>query len=134
MQALFEAIRSACSPAIWSRAVELVRGEAVSLEEESPGEVSLRVSTRGGMLSFVVTLQPGEREWSCDCTSPDDPCEHVAAAAIALRRAQLEGKALPGRTQPGVASPRAPGRLRYRLAREGSGLALERSVLAGGRE
>jgi superfamily II DNA or RNA helicase len=134
VQALFETIRSACSPATWSRAVELVRGDAVSLEEESAEEASLRVSTRGGMLSFVVTLQPAEREWSCDCTSPEDPCEHVAAAAIALRRAQLEGKALPGRAQPGVASPRAPGRLRYRLTREGSALALERSVVAGGRE
>ena len=91
MQALFEAIRAACSPTIWSRGVELVRAEAVSLEEESPEESTLRVSTRGGMISFVVTLQHAEREWSCECTSPDDPCEHVAAAAIALRRAKCEG-------------------------------------------
>jgi len=134
VQALFETIRSACSPAIWSSGVELVRAGAVSLEEESPEEASLRVSTRGGMLSFVVTLHPAEREWSCDCTSPDDPCEHVAAAAIALRRAGSEGKPLPGRESSGAPSPSAAGRLRYRLSRAGSGLALERCVVQGGRE
>ena len=110
MQALFETIRSACSPATWSRAVELVRAEAVSLEEESPGETALRVSTRGGMLSFFVTLHPEEREWSCDCTSSDDPCEHVAAAAIALRRAGVEGKPLPDERPKGdnTATTRVP--------------------------
>jgi superfamily II DNA or RNA helicase len=134
VQALFETIRAACSPVIWSRGVELVRSEAVSLEEESPEEIALRISTRGGMISFVVTLDPSEREWSCDCTSPDDPCEHVAAAAIALRRAHSDGKALPGRTSAGTASAAAPGRLRYRLSRSGSGLALERSIVQGERE
>jgi len=134
VQALFETIRAACSSAIWSRGVELVRGEAVSLEEESPEEASLRVSTRGGMISFVVTFHPAEREWSCDCSSPDDPCEHVAAAVIALRRARSEGKPLPGRASPGASSPSAPGRLRYRLSRFGSGLALERYVVQGAHE
>jgi len=134
VQALFDTIRAACSSATWSRGVELVRAEAVSLEEESPEESSLRVSTRGGMISFVVTLHPAEREWSCECTSPDDPCEHVAAAAIALRRARSEGKPLPGGGGAGAPSPSAPGRLRYRLSRSGSGLALERCVVQAGRE
>jgi len=134
VQALFEAIRAACSPTVWSRGVELVRAEAVSLEEESSEESTLRVSTRGGMISFVVTLHPAEPEWTCECSSPDDPCEHVAAAAIALRRARSEGKPLPGRAAAGASSPTAPGRLRYHLSRSGSGLALERCVVQGGRE
>ncbi|HYB12751.1 MAG TPA: hypothetical protein VEG67_04730, partial [Myxococcota bacterium] len=134
MQALFETIRAACSPAIWSRGVELVRADAVSLEEETPEEASLRVATRGGMLSFLVTLHPAEREWSCECRSPDDPCEHVAASAIALRRARTEGKPLPGRTASGVPGAVVAGRLRYRLSRSGSGLALERCVVQGEHE
>jgi superfamily II DNA or RNA helicase len=134
VQDLFEAIRAASSSGTWSRGVELVRAEAVSLEEESAEESSLRVSTRGGMISFVVTLHPAEREWSCECTSPDDPCEHVAAAAIALRRAQSEGKPLPGPAGSGAPSTSGAGRLRYHLSRCGSGLALERSVVRGGHE
>ena len=111
-----------------------MRAEAVSLEEESPEESSLRVSTRGGMLSFVVTLHPTEREWSCDCTSPDDPCEHVAAAAIALRRARSEGKALPGRGGSDRPSLKRPAGCATALSRSGSGLALERCVVQGEHE
>jgi superfamily II DNA or RNA helicase len=124
IQALFEAIRSAASSAAWSRGVELARSGAVSGERADADQVVLRVSTRGGLICPTVTLLPDDEEWDCDCGTHDDACEHVAAAAIALRRARAAGEALPG-------GERTPGRIGYRLTREGSSLALERVVVTG---
>ena len=119
---------------MWSRGVELVRAEAVALVEESPASVALRVATGGGLVTHVADLLLDDVEWSCDCSGADDPCEHVAAAAIALRRARVEGTPLPG----AAGAPRsatAPGHIGYRLARtDGRGLALERCVVQAGGE
>jgi hypothetical protein len=68
-----------------------------------------------------------DAEWACDCASAEDPCVHVAAAVIALRRAREGGAALP--TARG-----APGRIGYRLTRVGGALALERVVVQGEKE
>ena len=127
IQKLFEAIRSAAGSAAWSRGVELVRADAVSGESDEDGEIALRVSTRGGLISPGVTLFTEDQDWDCDCGSREDVCEHVTAAIIALRRARGEGRALPG-------PEKAPGRIGYRFSREGSGLALERVVVSGERE
>jgi superfamily II DNA or RNA helicase len=125
VQALFEAVRKACSPATWSRGVELVRADAVTAEEDHGRELVLRVATRGGLISHAVTFQLDDEEWSCDCPGVADACEHVAAAAIALRRARTEGRALPGI----AGAPTRVGRLRYALARAGGGLGFERLVV-----
>ena len=125
MQRLFEAVREAAGPAIWSRGVELVRAGAVIGEAEHEGELVLRVSLRGGILSHAVSLHPGDETWECDCRGTDDPCEHVAAAVIALRRARQEGRSLPAPAAGG------PGRIGYRFSRVPGGLALEREVVAG---
>jgi len=117
---LFEEIRSACTGSAWSRGVELVRAGAVSAEPESDGEIPLRVTTRGGLISRTVILSPATLGWECDCGSREDVCEHVAAAAIALRRTASDG--------PGATVAEAPGRIGYRLSRQGSGLALERVI------
>ena len=47
-QPFFEAVRSACSSATWSSGVQLVRAEAVHIEQKDTDEIQLRVATRGG--------------------------------------------------------------------------------------
>ena len=93
---LFDAVRAACSPAAWSRGVELVRADAVLAEPGKAGEITLRVATRAGLVSHLVTLREASAEWDCDCAGRDDACEHAAAAVIALRRARQQGQPLRG--------------------------------------
>ena len=121
IQELFDAVRAACSPGTWSRGVELVRSNAVHGENDDGNEATLRVTTRGGLISPIVILMPGDVEWECDCSSRDAVCEHAAAAVIALRNARREGTALPG------AGSRA-GRIEYRLSRSGGTLHFARVV------
>jgi superfamily II DNA or RNA helicase len=123
LQPLFDAIRSASSSSGWSRGVELARSDAVTGEREGSDEIVLRVATRGGLLSPAVTLLPEDGDWDCECGSREEACEHAAAAIIALRRARSAGQGLPH-------PARAPGRIGYRLTREGGGLALERVVVS----
>jgi superfamily II DNA or RNA helicase len=127
IQKLFDAVRKAASRSTWSSGVELVRAGAVAGEQDTGSELTLRVSSRGALVSPTVTLYPAEAEWACDCASNDDPCAHVAAAVIALKRAREEGAALP--TARG-----APGRIGYRLSRASGALALERVVVQGEQE
>jgi superfamily II DNA or RNA helicase len=125
MQTLFEAIQESCSSATWSRGVELVRADAVSGERQAKGEVVLRVATRGGMITPMVTLYLEDEDWECSCNGHEDPCEHIAAAAIALRKARKEGKDLPVSTE-------HAGRLRYRFYDEKGGeLGFKREIVTG---
>jgi superfamily II DNA or RNA helicase len=125
IQALFEAIRRECSTAGWSRGVELVRADAVSGDSDDGDEIVIRVSERGGLICPTVTLYPGDRDWECDCGSPQAGCAHAAAAVIALRQARKEGAALPG-------SEKTGGRIGYRFRRCSGGLELDRVVISGG--
>src|SRR5262245_42833315 len=122
---LFDAVREACSPATWSRGVELVRADAVLAEPARPGALVLRVATRAGLVSHLVTLREASAEWDCDCAGREDACEHAAAAVIALRRARQQGQDL-----------RAceAGRIGYRLTRAAGGLSLERVVVTASGE
>src|SRR5688500_12374589 len=102
MQALFEAVREACSPTTWSRGAELSRAGAVLGEGADREEIVLRVATQAGMAYATVTLWPADEDWTCDCRSAEAACAHVAAAVIAWRRARQEGKEIPGpKTAPG---------------------------------
>jgi superfamily II DNA or RNA helicase len=124
MQELFEAVKEACTRQVWSRGVELVRAKSVSGEKSTSDEVLLRVSTRQGMVSPLVTLYPVDEDWECTCKSTEDPCEHIAAATIALRQARMAGDELPMPQQGGA------GRLRYRFSDDGSGeLLFEREIV-----
>jgi superfamily II DNA or RNA helicase len=118
---LFDAVRAACSPASWSRGVELVRADAVLAEPDAGDELVLRVATRKGLAGHSVTLRPARGEWECDCAGREEGCEHAAAAVIALRRAQQQGQEL-------RSLARRAGRIGYRLARAGAGFELERVV------
>jgi superfamily II DNA or RNA helicase len=128
VQALFDTIRSRASRAAWSLGVELARSGAVQGERESPSEVVLRVRPRAGVVHPTVLLLPDDQAWECDCGGDDDPCEHVAAAVIALRAARKEGRALP------AAEAAHSGRVAYRFRTAPHGLALDRVVLHAGGE
>ncbi|MCH8134102.1 MAG: SWIM zinc finger family protein, partial [Myxococcales bacterium] len=91
---LFQSIRSAASSHAWSRAVELVRADAVAGERQEENEIVVRVATRGDLISPTVTLFLDDEDWDCDCGTSEDVCEHVAAAAIALRRASSQSQDL----------------------------------------
>ena len=95
MQTLFDEVRDNCSPTIWSRGVELTRAGAVLVEQREAEEIQLKVATQQSMTFATVTLWPADDDWSCDCSSREPACAHVAAAVITLRRSQHEGTALP---------------------------------------
>ncbi|MDG2050182.1 MAG: DEAD/DEAH box helicase [Myxococcota bacterium] len=124
MQELFRAIQSAASKAVWSRGVQLVRADAVEGDRTSPDEVVLRVTTPKSLLTPTVTLYPDDEDWECSCSEIEDPCEHVVAAAIALRQAHKAGNALPQ-------SNAATARIQYRFRSAGDrSLAFERELVA----
>jgi superfamily II DNA or RNA helicase len=119
-------VRETASKSVWSRGVELARGEAVrGLREEDDGSVVLQVSERKGMISHTATLHLEDEEWQCSCPGPDDPCLHVAAATIALHQARKQGQSLP-------APKRGDGSIHYRLTRARPSLAIERDIVHDG--
>lgn len=129
----FDTVREECSKTVWSRGVELVRSGAVSEDSLDGDEVCMRVVTRGGMISHEVVLDTELGDWECDCKGRDDPCEHVAAAAIALnqtRSGRTPAKGPGAATAAAVAAP-APGRIRYHLSRVQGGLTFEREIVRG---
>jgi len=121
MQSLFEAVQAACPRSIWSRGVERARADAVSIEEETAGDISLRVVVRGVLNAPLVTLHPADADWECSCNSPQDPCEHVAASVIALRQSQRSGKRLPRQGE-------GRGRIVYELSERGGELLMTRAI------
>jgi len=102
--------------------VELARADAVVGEHADENEILLRVRSSGGVVHPAVILYPQDCEWECDCASPEDPCAHVVAAAIALRRVRREGGSLPG-------GPSGGAQLSYRFVREEGGLCFERYLV-----
>jgi superfamily II DNA or RNA helicase len=127
LEALFAAVRGACSSTVWSQGVELARAGAVRGDRDDEDEVVLRVATRGGLVSPSVHLELDPPDWNCDCASREDVCEHAAAAVIALRQARRAGERLPGANQPS-------GRVAVRLTRRAGTLSFERAIVIGDRE
>jgi superfamily II DNA or RNA helicase len=119
MQALLAAIRSKCSPQVWSRATQLAQTATVTGKRTHNDELELRVLTRGGMASPLVCLSPSELDWSCECDSDDEACIHVAASALWVADAEKRGEDVAG-----LASPTA--KLAYRLRRQEGALRLDR--------
>ena len=103
--ALFEAAKSAALPGVWNQGVKLARQEAARLASQSASELVVRVQTPGRAVPPTVVLYGDEQEWTCDCGSRNDPCEHAVAAVIAWHQAKLEPA--------GLAASRAE--LHYRL-------------------
>ena len=126
MQALFDAVRQACAPHVWSRGVEFTRANAVLSERADGEEIVLKVVAQDKVVQPTVTLWPDDEDWLCDCGHHEAVCAHVAAAVIACRRARQEGKPLPSAQQ-------ASGRLRYAFTRSQGALSFERYVVYDGR-
>src|SRR5690606_23672330 len=107
-----------------SKGIELARTDAVDGVQIAPDTATLRVRCHGRTVAPTVMLHLEDLEWECDCDSGEDACEHVAAAMIAFRRAQKEGRELP-------TSQKAGGRIRYVLTLDGERLAIERLIVSG---
>ena len=122
MKAFMDCVREASSKPVWSRGVELTRADAVHGISEHDSDITLQVTARGGLVTHTQILYLDDLEWECDCRSSDDPCEHVAAACIALHRARKSGERLPTTREP-------MGRLRYRLQRGKPNLSIEREIV-----
>ena len=127
MQALFEAVRQACTPHVWSRGVEFTRANAVLSDRANEEEVVFKVVAQDRAVQPTVILWPDEEDWLCDCDHPEAVCPHVAAAVIAFRHAGQVGKPLP-------AAQQANGKLRYAFTRSQGGLSFERYVVHDDRE
>jgi superfamily II DNA or RNA helicase len=120
-------VRRNCRSGIWSSGVTLQRSGAVAVQSRDEEEIVLRVRVPGRPVAVTVVLYPGEREWDCDCGGRVSPCEHVAAAVIALGA---------GDDSPVEAAAQAPaasawGRVVYRFTRVHEGLKLRRFIASG---
>ena len=134
-------LRRACKPGVWSAGVNLVRAGAVQVESRNDEEIVLRVRAQGRAVPAQVVLYPGEDEWDCDCPGRLRPCEHLAAAGIALGQAEAPA---PNQDDPnaqsvGAKPPVAPAqvwsRVLYRFAQVEGGLTVRRFIVqADGKE
>lgn len=123
MQTFLATVKDAALPGVWSKGVKLARAEAVSLQETSEDEEVYRVKTPGRPVAPLAVLYPTEEEWTCDCGSNNDPCEHVVAAAIAAKEAAARGKTV-------ASSASVDPQLAYRLRRgKHQNLTIERVIV-----
>ena len=93
MNELFTAVREECTPAEWSRGVELSRQDAVTLIRESEEDIELRVMLKGGMSSALVNLYPEDEDWSCDCAKQDEAQRHNNMKVLLHKHGTTQEKA-----------------------------------------
>jgi len=125
---LLASLRKSCKAGLWSSGVNLVRTGAVAVESRNDEEIVLRVRTPGRAVAPTVVLYPGENEWDCDCPGRVRPCEHLAAAAIALG----QGEPANAGEAPVAPLPKAEetwARIVYRFSQVPGGLQLRRFVV-----
>ena len=96
------------------------------MESRSDEEIVLRVRAQGRAVPAQVVLYPGEDEWDCDCLGRQRPCEHLAAAGIALSQEEAGGSA---EAKPVQSSAETWARVAYRFAEVDGGLTLRRFVV-----
>ncbi|MBN2574717.1 MAG: DEAD/DEAH box helicase [Deltaproteobacteria bacterium] len=120
-------LRRACKPGVWSAGVNLVRAGAVTVESQTDEEIVLRVRAGGRAVPAQVALYPGLDDWDCDCPGRQRPCEHLAAAAIALGQA---GHAAADGAEAAIkTSAEVWARIAYRFGQADAGLTLRRFVV-----
>lgn len=123
MQTFLATVKEAALPGVWSKGVKLARADAVSLQEISDDEEVYRVKTPGRPVAPLAVLYPSDGEWTCDCGSQNDPCEHVIAAAIAAKEAAARGQSV-------ATSADVDPQLAYRLRRgKHQNLTIERVIV-----
>lgn len=125
---ILDAIRRDCSAAVWSRGVQIARGEKVALQSAEEDEIILRVQMLSDTPPFTVHFWPEDEDWSCDCPSPMRTCVHIAGAAIAWNQARLTGRGLHKN-----AAAQLP-LIGYRFRRSARGLRLLRVAVLNGQE
>jgi len=121
---LLAAVKADCLVGLWSKAAELARDGAVSGQEHGTDGWSFRVRSSGRAVAPTVHLYPEDAEWECDCDGTFDPCEHVAACAIAISAAHDAPETL-------FADAGRNGSVRYELRSGERGLELERFLTDG---
>ncbi|HEX4925738.1 MAG TPA: DEAD/DEAH box helicase [Bdellovibrionales bacterium] len=122
----FKTIQELCSRELWSRAVELTRSADLIHDKNTPDEIVVRIVSRTRPVSPRVILWPGDEDWKCDCKDEDDPCVHVAAAAIASRHGKV--KAATEETKS------AAGQVQYHFSDNQGVLTFERRLVWSGSE
>ncbi len=123
MDSLFDAVKEAALTGIWAKGVKLARTDAVTLEDRSTDEAVFRVRSPGRAVAPTAVLYPSDEEWTCDCGSRNDPCEHIVAAVIAAKHASDQGESVPSAEQTGA-------QLAYRIQRHaGASVRIERVVV-----
>jgi len=125
---LLASIRRSCKAGLWSSGVNLVRAGAVAVESRNDEEIVLRVRTPGRAVAPTVVLYPGENEWDCDCPGRVRPCEHLAAAAIALGQGEA-ASAGEAEAKPVPKAAETWARIVYRFSQVPGGLQLRRFVV-----
>ncbi|HEX7499869.1 MAG TPA: SWIM zinc finger family protein, partial [Polyangia bacterium] len=123
---LVASLRRATKAGVWSAGVNLVRAGAVTMESRGDEEIVLRVRAQGRAVPAQVVLYPGQDEWDCDCPGRMRPCEHLAAAAIALGQAEGDGT---GEAKPVQTSADSWARVTYHFAQVEGGLTLRRFIV-----
>lgn len=121
---MLAAVKEECRSGLWSAGVELARTESVAGDAHDGDEWTFRVRLVGDAVAPTVLLYPEDAEWDCDCEGPCDPCEHVAACAIAAAQAAPNVEAL-------FEGAAAIGALRYVFRRTDAGLFLDRFLVCG---
>ena len=139
LAALIASVRRRCKPGLWSQAVTLARAGAVTIESRTAEEIVARVRSPGRIVAPTAVLYPTENETECDCPSRMNPCEHVAAVAIALSGGGADAAAGTGAGAADVAGGAgavavvarpALERVGYRFTRVDDGLRLARVLIA----
>ena len=118
---LREAIRADATDRTWSQGVTLARDQRVTGRGTSGDELELEVRVPGRPTPFVVILNAKHGEWECNCPSREAVCSHAVAAVIAAEQA---GDAP-------VRSTRVIATIRYLLAPQAGGIAVERVLVRG---
>jgi superfamily II DNA or RNA helicase len=126
---LLASLRRCCKGGVWSSGVNLVRAGAVAVETRNEEEIVLRVRSPGRAVPASAVLYPTENEWDCDCPGRVRPCEHLAAAAIAL--GQGEAVAESPSAAPVPKAEETWSRVVYRFSQVVGGMQLRRFIVSG---
>jgi superfamily II DNA or RNA helicase len=114
---------------VWSSGVNLVRAGAVVVESRNEEEIVLRVRSPGRAVPASAVLYPGENEWDCDCPARVRPCEHLAAAAIALGPGEAGAENVSAAPLPKAEETWS--RVVYRFSQVAGGMQLRRFIVSG---
>lgn len=125
MKALLQNLREMATSQTWSQAVELSRSCTIVLSKENAEEIALELSAAKILVARQITLWPSDADATCDCNGPNDPCEHVIAAAIICNQPDRFAELKQKKAQPTV------GTIRYQLVEQNRLLTLVRQIAVG---